>query len=141
MNTTITGSVTTSFHEYPRRIDINKWDTVPTSVRDGAWALVFNGSSEPTLYHTTDVDTIHNVVLQLSFVLSKNDLGTKYNTVLNDIEYLMRYRLNPTSYSGYQNTILNISHVSTSPFNFINDNEQIAVVEIEFKITARNTVL
>ena len=141
MSADITGSASASWTEYPRRIDINHWDTVPLSVRDGAWSLVFNGNSEPTLYHTPDIDVIHNVVLQLSFALSKNDLGTRYAEALHDIEVILRARLNPTSYAGYNNTILNIEHVSTSPFNFVNDNEKVAVVELEFQVTGRTTVI
>ena len=127
-------SITTNFAEYDD-VDINSG---AGSTFNGMYSIQLESINNVDQdLGTGKVDFSYNVKLQVGF--ESGQTKTEYNNIIEDIEEIIRYRLDDSTWSD---PILTIEFINTNRIQFIDrpETERFGIVEMLFRITGRTNL-
>ena len=136
--------VSMSGYRYAEVIDIEKRSGVPASAWDKAYTVQMNGMPETVNYYSGVLDINYNTRLQVAYELNEHDGNASYGAAVADLEAIIIKRLDTRTWQTSDIfTILNIKHITTSPFIFTSpstSDEHYGVVNIDFLVTGRQVI-
>jgi len=128
LENTLTGT-TTTFRVSPV---INVKSTAyADSIFNGAYSIFFEGAEETKANIQSKLFPVYNIRVDIAFSVKNR---TVYYQVLEDVEQIIRQRVEPATWSDYS-TLIHIRHTDTTIPEFIDgDQENRLVVSIRFKV-------
>lgn len=130
LDTTLTGSLYNTLRDSGQSDLVN---TLSSSLYNGAYSLQVGGIRGVNIKVNGVLDYEYEVLLQVGYEVSNDDARVKYNKAINDIETIIKYRLNTTTYEG---TLLTVSLGSVRKPQSAKTNTFL-IIEVPFIVTGR----